>query len=498
MPWVVLPATRANEQSAASRQRRCDCLLAGALSLAVAAGARAEDWPQFRGVNATGVSTSKAHLPTRFSQQENVRWSVSVGDGIASPVVVGPRVYTTAMTGEEKFSVFCFNGADGALIWKKDLATGPLPVITQPNSHASSTPAADARRVVVYFSTLGLLAFDAADGRQLWQHHLPEPAYLMDWGAGASPILYKNLVIYDQDDDLNPFLLALDADTGHIRWKTERVDMLAGYSVPVLCEAGGQTDLVIAGTGKLKGYDPETGSERWTCNSLVRTIMTSPVVHDGVIYISVQSYGDTERILKEALLEWKDTNQDGKLSKAEIPAAFTERFERADASRDGFLDAAELDTAFQSADNLVGGGSIVQAIRGGGRGDVTKTHMVWDLKKNRAPSNLASPLLVDGRLYMVKRGGLCSSFDAATGETLWEVKRIQNLGDYFASPVAGDGKIYLTGENGFVVVLAQGPKLEILAKNDMGESCLATPALADGAIYIRTREKLFCIADDVR
>ena len=220
--------------------------------------------------------------------------------------------------------------------------------------------------------------------------------------------------------------------------------------------------------------------------------MTSPVVRDGVVYISVQSYSDTERILKFALLEWKDTNQDGKLSKDEVPKSFWEKFDKADANHDGYLDDKELDHAFQSPMNMAGGGSIIQAIRGGGSGDVTKTHVVWNLN-NRAPSNLSSPIVFGNQLLVVKRGGLASSFDAATGKPHFETKRIGNLGEYYPSPVAGDGKIYLTGENGFVVVLAPGPELKVLAKNDIGGTCVATPAIANGRLFIRTREKLICV-----
>lgn len=270
--------------------------------------------------------------------------------------------------------------------------------------------------------------------------------------------------------------------------------MLGGYATPVICQTPERTEIVVAGTGKMKGYDPATGEELWTCNTLLRTIMTSPMVRDGVIYLSAQSYGDTERILKFALLEWKDTNQDGKLSPSEVPKEFAEKFAKADKNKDGFLEGDELDHAFQSPANMAAGGSIVQAIKGGGRGDVTKTHVVWNLT-NKAPSNISSSLVVGDQLFVVKKGGICSSFDAATGETHWITRRLQNLGEYFASPVAGDGKIYVSGDNGFVVVLKQGRTLEILAKNDLGDSLIATPAIADGRIYFRTKEKLLCIAE---
>lgn len=181
------------------------------------------------------------------------------------------------------------------------------------------------------------------------------------------------------DDDLNPYLIAFDKTTGDVRWRSPRPEMLGGYATPVFCEVDGRTDLVVAGTGKLKGYDPENGEERWSCNSLLRTIMTTPAVHKDKIYVSVQSYGDTQRVLKYALLQWSDTNQDGKLAREEVNEAFWDKFDKGDSDEDGFLVDDEIDQAFQSPDNMVGGGNIIQAIRGGGEGDVTSTHMVWNL-----------------------------------------------------------------------------------------------------------------------
>jgi outer membrane protein assembly factor BamB len=465
------------------------------LAILTAAPLSAEDWPQFRGVNASGVSTSNKRLPTEFSLDNHLKWSAKLGDGIGCPIVANGKVFATAMTGEKTFTVFAFAAGTGQQIWRKDFATGALLRITPPNSHASSTPASDGRRVYAFFSTLGLVALDASSGEQLWHRPLPTPGYLMDWGAASSPIVHDGTVYFNQDDDLAPTLFAVDAASGEIKWQVERPDMLAGYAVPVLCEANGRTDLVVSGTGFLKGYDPATGAERWSCNSLLRTMMASPVVRDGVIYLSSQSYGDETRTLKFALLEWLDTNQDGKLARPEVPKEFWPRFDASDRNHDGVIADGELDTAFQSAKNQAGGGSTIQAVRGGGSGDITQTHVLWNVH-NKSPSNIVSPLVVGEQLFLVKRGGLSSSFDAQTGKTHWELGRIRNIGDYYASPVAGDGKIYVAGENGFVVVLEQGPKLKILATNDVGESCLATPAISDGLLFVRGRESLFCFSEE--
>ncbi|MDB5386460.1 MAG: Serine/threonine protein kinase, partial [Planctomycetaceae bacterium] len=358
--------------------------IAGGCLLALLAGfgllgyspSAADDWRQFRGPNASGVAPGNYPLPTEFSQTEKVKWSVTLGDGLASPVIAGGRLVATAMIGDQKFGVFCFEAATGKPLWKREFDTGKLPRITPPNSHATSTPVTDGNRVYVYFSTLGILALNMADGKTAWERPIPLPAYLMDWGAGASPIVYGDKVIFNQDDDLNPTLYALDSATGNERWKTERPEMLAGYAIPVICEAQGQTDIVVAGTGKLKGYDPETGHERWTCNTLLRTNMTSPVVRDGIIYLANQSYGDETRTVKFALLEWLDTNQDGKLARVELPKEFWKRFDISDKDHNGTIEGDELDTAFQSSDNQVGGGASIQAVRGGGHGNDTKTNVL--------------------------------------------------------------------------------------------------------------------------
>lgn len=461
-------------------------------SLSLAITLQAEDWAQFRGSNGSGVSSSK-NLPQEFSEDKNIAWKAKIGDGIGSPIVKNGRVFTTAMVGDQKAGVFSFDEATGKQLWQSDFDTGTLPRITPPNSHASSTPATDGERVYVYFSTIGLLAFDFATGKEVWRHTLPRPAYLMDWGAASSPIVHDGLVIFCQDDDLAPFLVAVDAKTGEEKWKTPRKDMLAGYALPVLCEANGRTDLVIAGSGKLKGYDPATGKELWTCNTLLRTIMTSPVVHDGVIYIAVQSYGDSTRTLKHALLEWLDTNQDRILAREETPKEFHERFDASDKNKNGLIDPDEIDTAFQSSDNMAAGGNIIQAIKGGGSGDVTKTHVLWNLDQ-KTPSNIASPLFYNDRLYLVKSGGMSSCYDAKDGKTLWDRNRLGNFGDYFASPIAADGKVFIAGKNGFVVVLEDGPEMKVLGKNDIGEEIIATPSIADGRLFIRTRESLVCVS----
>jgi outer membrane protein assembly factor BamB len=463
--------------------------------LARAPRALGEDWPQFRGPNCSGVSTGTLPLPVAFSATENVIWSADLADTIGSPVVADGRVFTTGMEGEDAFQVYAFDAATGRPLWQTEVAVGdrPLPKLTPPNCHTSATPAADDERVYVYFSTRGLLAFDAQTGRQVWELELPVPYLVFDWGPGVSPVLYGDVLLFNQDDDLNPALYAVDKRTGTLLWKADRSEMLASYSLPVICQTADGPEVVVAGTGKLIGYDLATGAKRWQARTLLRNIKTTPVSHDGIVYVSLESAG-----IAQQWIAANDSNKDGRLSRDEIPAPFTAKFDRGDV----ILEGEELDLAFLDPDNPAGqrwnegeqSTRYIQAVRGGGSGDVTDTHLLWR-HQNRAPDGISSPLVVDGRMFVVKTGGISSCFEVEQGEPLWYLKRIDNIGSYYASPVCGDGKIYVTGENGVVVVLENSPELNVLATNDLGESCLGTPAIADGRLYFRTRGHLICVGN---
>ena len=477
------------------------------LTLSAVVG-RGEDWPQFRGPNCTGISRSQRTLPTTFSDSENRKWSVPLGDGIGCPVVAGGRVFITSMTGPTQVALTALDAATGDKLWERSWPTGELPEIHQTNSHASTTPAADAERVYFYFSTLGMRCLDAATGADRWQAALPTPYYVFKWGAGMSPILHNDLLIFCQDDDLSPAVYAFDKLTGKLRWKDDRHDMCAGYSHPVINTTDQGDELVVAGTGMLVGYDLATGRRSWFARTLLRNIKTTPVCSDGIIYVSLQSGGIAKQWIA-SIDQWETGNRDGKVTKAElqafvgkmpVPEAFYKKtFDRGDLNGDGALEGEELDRAFLPPDNYAGArfdtanpaDEYVLAVRGGGRGDVTDTHLLWK-HATKHTDHIVSPLVIDGRMLLIKCGGIATCFETKTGRQLWGPKRIDNASDYFASPIYGDGKIYAAGENGTIVVLRNAPDLEVLAKNQVNGSIVATPAIADGRIYVRTREALLC------
>lgn len=483
------------------------------LQSTISTACSAADWPQFRGPNCSGISSTTAALPERFSETENVRWSDNVGDGVGGAVVAAGRVFVSGMTDAEQVSLTAFDAASGKKLWQRDWPTGTLPEIHHTNSHASSTPAADGERVYFYFKTLGLMTVDAATGEDIWQQSLPAPFFVFKWGAGMSPVLYRDLVLFCQDDDLSPALYAFDRSTGQLRWKDDRLDMAVNYSHPVINTVNGNDEIVVAGTGILIGYDPETGHRRWTAKTLLRNIKTTPVCRDGIIYISVQSAGIANQWLV-AVDQAETGNKDGKIDREEtqayvgdtpIPPEFLDRtFGRGDVNNDGFLEGKELDLAFLHPDNFAGATftstgdraaeEYIVAVRGGGEGDVTDSHVLWR-HKTRHTDHVVSPFVSGDRMLLIKSGGIRTVFNIRDGRMQGGPKRVANAAPFFASPVSGDGKIYLASENGTVTVLKDDPDYEQLAINDVGESIVATPAIADDALFIRSRTKLLCIAE---
>lgn len=491
-------------------------LLASALVPAISL---ADDWPQFRGPNSTGIAADSKPLPAKFSTTENLRWSAEVGEGVGGAAIAAGRVFVSGMTAKDKVSLFAFDAATGEKLWQRDWPAGKLGEVHQINSHASSTPAADADRVYFYFTTLGLVTLDAKTGQDAWRQPLPVPFFVFKWGAGMSPVVYKNLVLFCQDDDLNPALYAVDKASGKLLWKDDRLDMAVNYSHPVINTVDGRDEIVVAGTGMLIGYDPQTGKRLWFAKTLLRNIKTTPVCVNGNIYVSLQSSGIANQWL--AAVDQAETgNSDGKIEKAEIqayvgaepiPPQFLKRaFERGDKNGDGLLEGEELDLAFMHPDNFSGArytstgdqaaDEFIVAVRGGGSGDVTDSHVLWK-HATKHTDHVVSPFVSGGRMLLIKCGGISTVFDTETGKPLRGPKRIADATDYFASPVAGDGKIYAAGSNGMVVVLkdsfdlAGGADYEELAVNDVGGSIVATPAIADGKLFIRTREKLLCFGE---
>lgn len=491
----------------------CTFLAAGLLA---ATTAQAEDWAQFRGPNCSGISTSKVAMPAEFSPTKNVLWSSEIGDGVGCPIIVGGRVFVSALGDPGHVALHAFDARSGKHLWGKQWDMGDAIKVHKTNSLAATTPASDGKRVYFYHAYVGMVALDVKDGDVEWHRQMPVPYYIFDWGPAMSPVVYKDKVLFVQDDDLNPAFYALDSKSGKVLWKDDRGDQAVNYSHPIVTRGSQGDEIVVGGTGMLIGYDPDTGKRLWHARTLFRNIKTTPVSFGDKIYVSLQSGGIANQWLQSADAKGEEVgrggNGDGKLSKAEmqamvgkrkIPEAFFKRtFDKGDLNKDGVLEGIELDKAFLSEANFAGarfdtpseeaGDQSIHAVRAGGRGDVTKTHVLWTHSPKQI-DHIVSPLVVDGRMLLVKGGGIATGFEIASGKKLWGPKRINNTCEYFASPIYADGKIYIAGENGRMVVLKSSDKLEILAKNDMGEPIVGTPAIADGRLVVRTRGHLYCV-----
>jgi outer membrane protein assembly factor BamB len=461
------------------------------LALVLAAAAfssslSASDWTRFHGPDGSGASGDSQPLPVKWSATENLKWKVSLpGPGSSSPIVVGKRVVVTCWTGyaadpnsegDEKDlrrHVLCYDRDSGKLLWDRAIE----PVLPEDSysgqftqhGYASHTPVSDGERIYVFFGKTGVLAFDL-DGTQLWQTGVGTGSGMMRWGTASSPIVYKDLVIVPACAE-STSLVALNKMTGNKVWQHEDPGFAGTWGTPVLADCGnGRTDLVIAVPHKIWGFNPADGKLRWWCDGLdSRSITTSTIAHDGIVYI--------------------------------------------------------LDTEPQ------GGGNI--AVRAGGEGDVSKTHMVW---QSRDRVRISTPVLTDNRIYFVSnRAAIC--LDAASGKVIYKTSltgeplpaepafggpggggrggpgggrggpgggrggmgggRGGMGGQEYSSPVYGDGKIYFQTRAGNMFVYAAGPEFKLLSQNSFAPGSgdfSSTPAISDGRLIIRSSKYLYCVA----
>ncbi len=472
------------------RRRRAGLLgIALITALSFAAPTRASDWPQFRGPNCSGRAPASERLPDRIGPSVNVVWKTALPPGHSSPIVVGDRVYLTAVQ-EKRLLTLALDRKDGRVLWQREAPAPVLETVHRIGSHAQSTPAADGAGVVSFFGSCGLFGYDR-DGKLLW--HRAMGPFKNDFGAGSSPVLAGDKVLLSQDHDQGSFLMALDKRSGETLWKTDRSEFLRGYCTPVVWDVAGRKQVVVAGTLRVAGYDLDNGKEIWTVRGIARTICMTPVVgDDGRLYAAGWSAGGDAgaRIEVEpfdAVVKRLDKNGNGKLESEELKTGpIAERFTQVDVDKDGSITRQEYER-FRGL--FREGRNVVLAIRPGGTGDATDSHVAW--RNTRYVPFCASPLYLDGLVYTVKDGGFLSSLDARDGE-LVRRDRLPGGGNYYSSPVAGDGKIYLLNERGRLTVVQAGRDWRVLGASDFEEDTYATPAIAGGRIYLRTAGHLYC------
>jgi outer membrane protein assembly factor BamB len=441
------------------RYCRLACCVLFLIGLCTAVGA---DWRQFRGPGGLGASAEKG-LPVKWSSTENIVWRTKLpGPGASSPVTVGNLVFVTCYSGygldpkepgkqeDLRRHLLCVDRLTGNILWTKDFEPS-LPEHKYSgegsyHGYAGSTPATDGERLYVFFGKSGVFCFDLG-GKALWQATVGKGTN--GWGSGASPLLYKDLVIVNASVESGA-MVAFDKMSGREVWKAagekvkkqdkkkddkkdkkheEDYRIRGAWNTPMVVSVPSKApELIISVENRVLAFNPDDGSPLWNADGVHRYCCPSVVQHDGVVYV-------------------------------------------------------------------IGGGHTSLAVKAGGRGDVTNSHVVWRLGKG---SNVASPVYHEGHLYWAGDNGMVFCQDAATGKIVYDVRLDPPPpeGKVWASPVLADGKLYYVSRLGGAYVVAATPKYELLAHNVLADDksrASGSVAVSEGQLLYRTDQYLYCI-----
>lgn len=446
-------------------------------------------WGTFRGPDGCGRSEAK-NLPEALDPEATLVWRTEVPKGYSSPVLAKDFVFVTGAD-DEGVATLCLDAATGEELWRQAAPGGPDEHYGGPNSRASSTPATDGERLVCYFPHFGLVCYDL-EGKEVWKHELED--LHVPHGASTSPVLCDGLVILQCDQDRGSYLLALDVKSGEQRWRTDRPGTTHGYSTPSIHRpATGAPQLVLSGAFQTSAYLVENGARLWWAEGMCWMPESMPAVGEGLAFVSSYIPVPTEFGGPElpddlqGLLDLHDADKDGKIGREECQdQGLKMLWFILDIDGDGFFTQVDFELT-QRRYSATGG---FFAIELGGKGDVTESHVRWKIDDRRKMPGPAAPLIVDGVLYLMKDGGVFASLDPKTGEE-FKRGRVAEPEQYWASPVHGDGKIYLAGGSGLLTVVRAGKQWEQLASHALDEPVWATPALADGRVIVRSDAALY-------
>lgn len=463
-------------------------------------------WPQFRGPNGAGVAPN-ATPPLRFDRSTNLLWSTPVPLGHSSPIAWEGRIFLTAIEGG-KLLTLCLDRQTGKELWRRVAAASELEKTHEFSNPAASTPVTDGERVYVYFGSCGLLAYDFA-GEQAWTH--PLPMLPNRYGTATSPFVAGGRVILQRDGDSSDSeVLALDVKTGQTAWSTKRPGFSSAWSTPMIWTHDQQTELILNGTPAVVAYDFQTGKERWRVPGSSFAPQTVAVAGDGLLFVHSSGTGDPADRPKS--LSWKefaaqhasDPAQPMDLKKIpdsealhlrpevskDMPGNYPKMRDMltwfADENHDGLLSKEEYDGFVRVGNENA---NKVMAIRHSGGQSANAAQIAWTA--TRGVSELPSPLFYEGRLWFVRNGGMVSSFEPKSGRLIINRERLGPAGQYVASPVGANGCIYAVSEGGVFTVFRPSDRLEVIATNELHERVLATPALVDSTLIVRTTENVY-------
>jgi len=412
----------------------------------------AGDWPQWRGPTATGVSPT-ADPPIEWSETKNIRWKLELpGKGHSSPIVWGDRVYVMAarpigepqkpvfdsapgvhdsvpVTQRHEYFVTALARTTGHPLWQTVVREAwPHEGGHTTGSPVSGSPTTDGRFIYAFFGSRGLYCLNT-NGSIVWRADLGQMQTLHAHGEGSSPVIHRDLLLVNWDHEGASFLYAFERLTGKIRWKTAR-DEKTSWSTPLLVDAEGRPQLVISATGRVRGYDPGTGSQLWECAGLTDNVVASPVFHRGLVIAGNSYYAQSMLGIRVA----------------------------------------------------------------GARGDVSgSTNVVWRLNR-MTPYVASPLLYGDTLYYLRHNQNILVRLDPATGLMRGEPLRLEGIRDFiFASPVGGGGRIYVTGRDGTTVVLRHDATNATVRVNHLDDSFSASAALAGTDLFLRGEKSLYAI-----
>lgn len=440
--------------------------------LLLTSGRAAEQWTRFRGPNGSGVSADTG-FPVEFGAQKNLLWKTKVRPGKSSPVLTDRHLFLTAFENGLLYTQ-CYDRRTGKLLWEQSVErawqehTNPL------NHPAAITPVTDGSNVYAFFKDYGLVSYDPA-GTLRWK--TPLGPFSSSMGLGASPIFAGDNVILVADQRTDSYIAAFDRRNGETRWKIAR-DEAESWGTPIVYDSR----VITASRGYLGAHQVSDGKRALSQTGISPAIVASPILDRDTVFVF--GYGiDAAAPFAQSLTRF-DKNHDGQLTPDEYGNnSVMVAIGKYVGNRDGIITEQKWR---QWENNIIGPSSLVAI-----RFDHGTAHELWRQDKNFT-GVVPSPLLYQGVLYVIKNGGILTSYDAATGAER-KAGRVQGaIAGYSASPVAADGRIYLANEDGKVAVVKAAADWEVLAVNDLDEPIYATPALSQGSIYLRTQESLYC------
>jgi outer membrane protein assembly factor BamB len=402
------------------------------VSIAAVSG---ENWPQWRGPSLNGVS-GETGLPVRWTTTDNVAWKLALPAFSGStPIVWGDRIFLNVSEGGSIY-LWSVDRTRGTILWKQLLGAGDRRMMKQ--NMSSPSPVTDGEHVWVMTGTGILKAFDFT-GKEIWTRDIQKDygRFGIQWGYGSSPLLFEDSlyiqVLHGMHTDDPSYVLRISKANGRTIWRVERPTSARwespdAYTTPALLRYGTNTEIVVTGGDVVTGHDPSTGKELWRANGL-------------------------------------NPGNDGSYRIVASPVVFGDLIVAPSRERP------------------------MLALKPGGRGDVTKSHVLWS--SNNGP-DVPTPVTDGTYIYVVNDRGIVWCLDAKTGKEVYGRQRIRS-GTYSGSPVLADGKIYLTNEDGVTVVMKAGPVFEVLAENNFDDYTLSSPAVSDGQIFIRTSKFLYAI-----